>query len=362
MQIYKHYGRWKVYNGNLPRNFQYTIITKVMDLLPNDQKQVIRLFGFRNTDTVHVLCMDKEELNRLLPKAWYSQSGRWYANDTSYRKVDVFGCEHPQEINEIYTRDFKLINGVYYNKFFIEGDDLPDYHSLRGAWRNPTYNPEGELLGIEIEVKASRRTELIRYIKSLTPSYATIERDGSLDSSYGAEIVFRPMTVEEIYGDEFQDRFKKIKEYCTKYRQPIRYGMHLNVSRNWFDCHKNSELHQLKFAHLMNECLDLTEKIAGRSSNEYAVASNCRLAEKSVLPRKSFVNFGHSNRLEVRIFRSSLRPLDYMSQIEYTIACIEYSRQCSIQKLNEKNFLDWIEKSKKYESLHKVLFKKKAKV
>jgi hypothetical protein len=211
---------------------------------------------------------------------------------------------------------------------------IPSYHSQRPSWRILS---SGLLWGVEIEVDtygSEERAELAN--DTFSRDVAVVEMDGSLDSETGAEIVFAPVTFDVLVGD-FTKHLATIKNFCKNHRQTAEHGMHLNIDLQNF----SGELHQLKFAHFLNECDDLTISAAGRSATSFAQKSLSPLTEKKRLGKYRFVCF-HENRAEVRIFLASLNKYRFLVQCLYAKAAIEFTNLAGIRELSAERFLTWL--------------------
>lgn len=114
-------------------------------------------------------------------------------------------------------------------------------------------------------------------------------------------------------------------------------GIHIHVSRKGFD----SKLHHDRFIEFFYENQKLCEKFGQRNYPEYY----------SRYDKYVPINILHSQTLEVRIFKSTLRKLEFLKNLEFVHAIVSYTR-----KEQNRSFIDWFESNNsQYENLYRFL-------
>lgn len=206
------------------------------------------------------------------------------------------------------------------------GNDVFSYHSdpIRSDWKSP----EPGDWGIEIEISSDDRCEA----RDIANKWDWAgERDGSLHDSRGIELISPPMRFPELVasvsgmvGDLHRSRIG-VRGWSAN-KDGNSYGIHVSFDRRAW-----SELNILRFTRLVNaNPLGLCEFISGRNCEAYAkfYPKNSLSTAGLALQWKgkfSAVNAGRgSNRVEIRIFRSTLLHRDGIAV--GPVACLQFVR------------------------------------
>lgn len=219
--------------------------------------------------------------------------------------------------------------------------DIPDYHDENRPWEGKDFGKE-LVFGCELEVEA---TDSRVKVKEIANSFGLIgERDGSLDETDGIEIIGPPLKLEDYSKeDSFWLKFlKKVKDEANGWDAGRGYGMHVSINRKAL-----SDFHVGKLLVFINSNQELCTKIAGRGQTDYQ-----RYSYKTIKDGRKYYGDKYEalairdgNRLECRIFRSTLKPSSFLKNIEFVAAAIEFTRFSSCNKLNTDSFKSWLKKN-----------------
>jgi hypothetical protein len=206
----------------------------------------------------------------------------------------------------------------------IDGYHSRRNESTRDGWRHPSYRNQ-ILFGVELEILATRNQTSLAMISSAAKAQGFLaERDGSLDSNYGVEIIAPPLSIEDC-ASQWKSFLSSIHGRATGWQAGTGYGMHVSFSRKPL-----SNLHAGKLLQFVHANQALCEDVAGRSANEW-----CRYRQKSVLvgayerimEKYEALAIRGNYRWEMRIFRSTLKFEGFMRNVEFVKACIDFTKQ-----------------------------------
>ena len=235
---------------------------------------------------------------------------------------------------------------------------IHDYNYRPDAIFHSTDKNERLFFGIEVEVEAGRNYELAsEYAYRLEAlDLAYLKSDGSLN--HGFEIVTHPMSHDFFKNDaqELWDTLEQLRTndpYKVKAWDTNTCGLHIHISRTGF----NGGSHMHRFLNLVYSNQEFYEKLAGRSSDQWAkfsdIIRNDYVRDKDGIPieddhgftrtvttrtfkhklggyrgsdRYSAVNTNNSETLEMRIFRGSVNSNTIKAQLDLAHASVEYSR------------------------------------
>lgn len=213
---------------------------------------------------------------------------------------------------------------------------VPDYHSQDKSWRP---DPKAPLYGIELETLVKDTSHVTSVYNKIVSHGFLGERDGSLDSRRGIEIVGKPMTFEE-NRTQWTGLLNALRGKVVGWMAGTGYGMHISVNRQ-----SMSRLHQGKFLVFIHKNKSLCEKVAGRKEVHWC---SYHSGKKVVDARHEFddkyqaVSLRSRHRMEVRIFRSTLAPEGFMRNLEFVAAAIAFTRGTGIGCLTEESFREWL--------------------
>jgi hypothetical protein len=215
------------------------------------------------------------------------------------------------------------------------------------AWSSPRYQPPnfqfhgtGVHMGIELEVGGEPR-EIQTIVNEFdgNEEFVYMCEDGSVD---GVEIITLPMTLEFIRsGFPFRDMLAELNQAgCTADggfdgRDGI--GIHIHVGREQFrnDKGRHNAAHVYRWIKFLYSVRTETETHIARRSSErwakYAKLDRGELARKSRRyatgdNRYVAVNTTNAATYEVRVFKSTLDYREFMRNVEFVAASVEYAR------------------------------------
>lgn len=264
-------------------------------------------------------------------------SGSYYSF-CSYSPVGVEGNIYCSEAECLYFWD-----GDFHLEPEPEEDDgLMAYHAGARPWiKNP---PKGLVFGVELEMYSKDRfnvAELARDVGFLA------EQDSSLDDECGVEIIAPPGTFAE-HMDETGNWMKfldSVQGKAIAWDAGTGYGMHVSVNRAALTPFHVGKL--LVFIHCNRA---FCERIAGRRQTNYTVYNDWTripLAKRAATGHCDAASLCNRHRIEVRIFRATLKKTSFLKNIEFVAAAVEFTRQASALLLTDSHFIEWLKMNKK---------------
>ena len=238
---------------------------------------------------------------------------------------------------------------------------IHDYNYRPDAIFHSTDKNERLFFGIEVEVEAGRNYELAsEYAYRLEAlDLAYLKSDGSLN--HGFEIVTHPMS-HDFFKNEAQELWDTLEQLRTNDPYKVKAwdtntcGLHIHISRTGF----SGGAHTHRFLNLVYSNKEFYEKLAGRSSDQWAKFTDIirqdykrdeegnRLLDEhgrySLTTTRSFknklsthfhtdrysaVNTNNPATLEMRIFRGSVNGTTIKAQLDLAHASVEYTRTLS---------------------------------
>lgn len=264
-------------------------------------------------------------------------SGDYFCND-AFTCVDVGGDSVCLEWNQDSLYYWESDDSYHDDPEPEEDDDdIPDYHNSPKPWKNTAYR--GLVFGCELEMYAINDRADIAEIADNNGLFS--ERDGSLDSNHGIEVIGRPMTLAEHQAPEgpWLSFLSDVAGKAKGWNAGTGYGLHVSVNRDGMSDYLTGKL--LVFVH-SNQYL--CENIAGRSASQWQ-----RYVKKSVKDGKlksgekyEALAIRSASRLECRIFRSTLKPEGFLRGVEFVAAAVEFCRSASAVALTDAAFLAWL--------------------
>lgn len=281
--------------------------------------------------------------------------------------TDEWWCEHGY--TRIFLEDigecvcYEEVEGrVYYfedeDSYYWDEDNvprsdrIPSYHSQSRNWKVP----DGVTFGIELEV----------YVEDAEQAYANRvsdiigERDGSLDDEHGVEFIGPPMLYEDYMKptNPWKNTLAAIRDAGVPDKQGDGYGIHISVGRAAL----SSEV-QARFILFINNCQEFSEWIADRPQNRWAEYDKKDVSKVTQAMRvvgnddywgsKYAATHVTSNRIEVRIFRSTTDDTLFQKNLDYVASAVQYAEEHLFVEdmLSVSNYLAWLNKQEKYEAL-----------
>lgn len=225
--------------------------------------------------------------------------------------------------------------------------DIPDYHDgdrndLNDGidWDRP------DLLGVEIETYCQDPED--DRDAALAVGECLGEKDSSLDDKHGVEFIFRATTLDDIHaaqadGSRAGSGILAVAR-VLKRRGAIAwdagsgYGMHVSINAGAM-----TELHCAKFCRFINDNRPECETIAGRTENRWAHYTPNSIVG-TTKDRTKYVAAARrdDDRIEVRIFRSSLNPERIVRNCEFVDSVRVFTESASYGQLTFDRYRDWL--------------------
>lgn len=298
----------------------------------------------------------------------YEDDCAWCEDRQDYfYNSDLVMCEHCHDYffeNDVRADeygDYYCENCEYFGDFGVEERD----ERIRGYGDNPKLkffgNKKSNLFfGLEIEIECLRMEET-EALDILEREELFFKEDASINE--GFEIVTHPMQFDYIYQNDVFKDFEKLRKNLNSVRGHNAGGIHIHVSRNAF----LNNNHLRKFLYFFNkkDNRNFILKISQRresnlmrwadfGKNEY-YQNLSNLIDKS-LGRYTAINLSNEDTVEIRIFNSNLREARILKNLEFVDAVFHFSRNC--KKMDKKEFIKFVKKSKKYANLNNFLIEK----
>lgn len=285
--------------------------------------------------------------------AFYCSRQEEYYSYRDYSEVEVEGETVCLEVNE---------SDIYYwdsdEEYHWEPepeeeeDDIPNYHDCYRPWERIDFGNR-LVLGCELEIEA---TDCRADVNEIANRFNLIgERDGSLDDKLGIEIIGPPMEFSEYKKENNWSRFlAAVKNHAIGWDAGTYYGLHISVNRKAL-----TDFHTGKLLVFIHSNQELCEKVAGRSANSYSSFKNKKIShgKEDKSEKHESLALRDKNRLEFRLFRSTLKPEGFMRCIEFVVATVEFTRNCSCNNLKTEYFKEWLKKREKtYHNLANHIF------
>lgn len=331
--------------------------------------------GNRDTDSHYVVDDNESWCESCIDYAYWCEREETHYSDAGYYIQDrhEYWCEHCANYDanwcdecEHYTADGcddcagDMHNG---ERVVHDYNYRPDvvFHSIK--------NDERLFFGFELEMELGYErgdAALYAYEKLEPDNWAYLKNDGSLDN--GFELVTHPMSFDVLMDDdssqEVWDAIYTLREkFNAKSYNTRTCGFHIHISRSGF----NGGAHMHRFLNLVYTNPRLYQKLAGRSSDQWAKFDDVyrryydentgqykltksfkdKLSGYRNSDRYSAVNTLNEQTLELRIFKGTMSIPALRAHIQLAHASVEYTRHLSVQQvsrgaLQTNNFLAYV--------------------
>ena len=127
------------------------------------------------------------------------------------------------------------------------------------------------------------------------------------------------------------------------------YGMHVSINRLAIPT-----VQQAKMIKFVNDNATLCERIAGRTGRERVAAYKIKDIQDITheLTRNNSEKYEalairDEQRLEMRIFRSTLDKTGFLRNIEFCAAIVDFTRDRPVKELKQECFIEWLKTERK---------------
>lgn len=222
-----------------------------------------------------------------------------------------------------------------------ENGELNDYHSGPRPWEGDTI--EGEVFGIEFEMEGPERGRSKAIIAAHNRGFIC-ERDSSLNRERGIEVIGAPMPFNQAVR-KWSALLAEFRELGCRAWNGSQCGTHISLNKSHY-----SELTLAKISTFINEQSALSILIAGRET-DYASYDKAHKRKDRITKYSGKCHarsFGRgacvieTERVEIRIFRSTLKTESFIKNIEYVRAVTVFAENSLACELTESNFLRYV--------------------
>lgn len=280
--------------------------------------------------------------------------GHYYSRDSITETDDGYYCSDCYEDN--YDEEDEYIIRGYHNRdipveFLYTEEDLLD--DLLYAKKDMEHIADNLFkMGMEIEVENANDTisnnDMAKMIRKRFPHLKLVfEGDGSLRN--GFEIITQPMTMRYIleHKDDFKELCKMLSDNGFQSHNGGRCGQHIHFSRVFFS--DNDDKYVGKLLNFFERYKREIYKFSRRESTNWCawVSDNARYDTKYYKSSKILcdyakrntghgvaINLEHSNTIEIRVFRGTLKYETLMANFEFVNALIHTIKEKPTRQIN----------------------------
>lgn len=214
------------------------------------------------------------------------------------------------------------------------------FFEVGGAVRGSERDPNGpKCFGIELEFEMGRgdADEFIEILREKwSPDFCDVKQDGSL--SHGLELATQPMTLDYFRNVCDLSVLDDLRANGARAWDTSTCGIHIHLERGTF----SSKAHVWRFAKFIFGNRYQLRSLVGRDSSSYVMWGSGQFSEVSKVLKGargactghySAVNLDNNATIEVRVFKSTLRPATLTRYVEFLSALVEYTRDLSIEQI-----------------------------
>lgn len=236
-------------------------------------------------------------------------------------------------------------DGNYHNEPEEDEEESRDcgrsgYHSdsnARKRWSNIGNNSKNaDVFGVELEMKANDQSDLEDICSRAMGCGFLAEYDGSLDEALGVEIVAPPIPLAKFRKGVWSEFMDGIRRLGTGWDAGTGYGIHISITRSTL-----SKVQQGKFVRFFADNKAFCEAIAGRKETSYAryQRQSWKVGVFGETEKYLAASIRPHNRIEVRIFRSTLKFPSFLKNVQFVAALVEFVRQSSLSRNTAVEFV-----------------------
>ena len=231
------------------------------------------------------------------------------------------------------------------------------YHSDRNTrkrWSNlGNYDSKNaDVFGVELEMKANSQGDLEDICARANGCGFLAEYDGSLDETLGVEIVAPPIPLAKFRKGVWSEFMDGIRRLGVGWDAGTCYGIHISITRSTL-----SKAQQSKFVRFFADNKAFCEAIAGRRETHYAryQRQSWKVCECYETEKYLAASIRSENRVEVRIFRSTLKFSSFLKNVQFVAALVEFVRQSSMSRNTAVEFIKFASHKSRHNRFRELL-------
>lgn len=283
---------------------------------------------------------------RFVSEAFYCNSHGYRYDRRKFTPIIVDDIEVCQEETRLFTWGD---GSVHLNQ---ETDGVVGYHRSPKPWRENAV--KGLVFGCELEILAKDSRKEINLIAQECGLYT--ERDGSIDEERGIEIIGAPESLEAHQDPDgkWMKFLNKVQGKAYGWNAGDNYGLHVSFNKLAL-----RDYHTGKMLVFIHHNRNLCETIAGRKQNRWAQYVDKKIidgTQNSEINKYESLAIRSVDRMECRIFRSTLKPAGFLRGVEFVASAVEFTRHASAKNLTENAYKEWLKKNtRNYKNLSRHL-------
>ncbi len=215
------------------------------------------------------------------------------------------------------------------------------YHSdrsTRNQWASSTPR-NADVFGVELEMKANDESDLGSICARAAGNGFISEYDGSLDERLGVEIVAPPMPLAKFRKGNWAEFMDGIRRLGIGWDAGTGYGIHVSINRTSL-----TQIQQSMFLRFFPQNQAFCETIAGRRANNWCHYSHLSWSVSKLSETDKYLaaSIRSRHRIEVRIFRSTLKFSSFLKNVQFVAALVEFVRNTSPRLNTSEEFVKFV--------------------
>lgn len=341
---------------------------------------------------------DEEHFNRI-SEALSDLGQLWtpsFDSDAQPRAALIDDVDSPdkgkiKEMRKVFNLKNVIGGNSYTGRHSYHSKDMNELNQMKqgGTEKYPYW------VGVELEVETNNDA-CLDYLKSIRSNWFYIERDGSLDSDYGCEIItikMNPRVASSV--DTWKELCENLSRLGAKSHDTTTCGLHVHVSKTALGSTVEQQDEAIgRLIHLYHNELggsgstfNYVALVMRRSYTSYAsnvlqgigdeLSSMYRFTKDAGLEsvsasytkkafkglndsskqagRYSAINRGNAHTIEFRQGRGTLKPTSIVAMVQFCCELVEFSRISTNKTCNRARFLSRIQKLSDKNELKKLL-------
>jgi hypothetical protein len=295
--------------------------------------------------------------------AFYCEWSQKYFSSRDYDCVrvvdtDEWVCREWNDDNIYYWES----DGEYHTDYEPEDEDEDEssdcgrsgYHSdrsTRNQWAS-SIPRNADVFGVELEMKANDGSDLEDICARAAGNGFISEYDGSLDERLGVEIVAPPMPLAKFRKGDWAEFMDGIRRLGTGWDAGTGYGIHISINRTTL-----SPIRQSMFLRFFPQNQAFCETIAGRRANHWCRYELPRWSVSKLSETDKYLaaSIRSRHRIEVRIFRSTLKFHSFLKNVQFVAALVEFVRNTSPRLNTSEEFVKFASHKSRRNSYRELL-------